>query len=92
VVRGSFEVIVSVAAAFSGNVASTTTIGRVPLASSPILARTDVGTSGLPSAYAASGAIAYAVSVSRSASSACDFGWLATRAMIRSVGSPDPAT
>lgn len=91
-VRGSFEVIVrAVAPAGSGNVASTTTIGRVPLASSPILARSAVGASGLPSAKTESGTIAYAVSVSRSASTACDFGWLAARAMIRSVDSPVPA-
>jgi hypothetical protein len=91
-VRGSFARITrSPAPAGSANVASTTTIGRVPLASNPIFACTDVGASGLPSNAIASAAIAYAVSVSRSASIACALGWLAARAMIRSVGSPVPA-
>ena len=72
-------------------VTSTTTVGRVPLASKPIFARTDAGDSRAPSSATAIGAIAYAVNVSRSASAACDFGWLATRATMRSVGSPVPA-
>lgn len=58
VVRGSFEVIASAAPPRSGNVASTTTIGRVPLASKPILVRTEDGWSGAPSTATASGAIA----------------------------------
>ena len=57
-VRGSFERMLSVAPARSGYVASTTTIGRWPLASKPILARTDVGDSGWPSIATTSGAIA----------------------------------
>jgi hypothetical protein len=75
VVRGSFEVIASATAASRNEkVASTTTTGRVPPASNPILAWTDVGASGLPSAATMSGAIANAVSVSRSASITCVFG------------------
>jgi len=74
----------------SANVASTTTLGAC---------RRHRGRAwharrrhhGLPSTLNASGASANAVSVSRSASSAWDFGWLAARAMIRSVGSPLPA-
>lgn len=58
VVRGSVERIVSAAPPRNANVASTTTIGRRPLASNPILARTDVGGSGVPSTAIASGAIA----------------------------------
>ena len=91
VVRGSFERIASSPPGRNANVASTTTAGRVPPASSPILARSAIGSSRRPSTVIASGAIANAVSDARSASSACDFGWLAARAMIRSVGSPVPA-
>lgn len=90
-VRGSFEVIASAAPGRSGNVASTTTTGRVPPASKPILARTEDGASGAPSMVTESGAMAYAVKVARSASRVCDLGWLATRATTRSVGSPVPA-
>ncbi|HEY6179898.1 MAG TPA: hypothetical protein VIX73_35845 [Kofleriaceae bacterium] len=55
------------------------------------MAWTAVGTSARPSTLNASGASANAASVSRRASSACDFGWLAARAITRSVGSPLPA-
>ena len=57
-VRGSFEVIASAVPPRSGNVASTTTTGRVPLPSKPILAWTEDGVSGAPSTVIASGAIA----------------------------------
>ena len=90
-VRGSLERIASASPAGSANVASTTTLGRVPPASRPSLAWTAVGTSARPSTLNASGASANAASVSRRASSACDFGWLAARAITRSVGSPLPA-
>ena len=57
-VRGSFELIVSLVPPRNGYVASTTTMGRCPLAEKPILARTDVGESGWPSIATTSGAIA----------------------------------
>jgi hypothetical protein len=58
VVRGSLDAIASSAPAGNENVASTTTIGRVPPASSPILASTERAASGLPSTAIVSGAIA----------------------------------
>src|SRR3989442_13501315 len=60
VLRGSFDAIASPLPAGNGYVTSTTTIGRAPPGSKPILARTVVGTSGCPSTETVSGAIANA--------------------------------
>lgn len=89
-VRGSLDEIVSSPPRGNANVASTTTTGRAPPASNPSLARTDDGASATPSSSTRSGAIANAVSDSRSASNLSDCGWLAARATTCSVVAPVP--
>lgn len=87
-IRGSRERSASVAPCGNANVASTTTSGRAPPGSTPILARTLVGGRATPSTSTVSDAMASCVISARKASSACDFGPLAARVRIASVSPP----